>query len=375
MKRTRLDSESKNPSLGWVGEAPRILVIQQKMIGDVLVSSLICENLKRNYPNSEVHYLINRFTIPVIENNPYIDEIIVFEDLYRSNKIEFFKFLKDIKKRRYDVVIDAYGKLESNLTTLSSGAKTKISWEKSYTKFIYSTTVKPSNISNDGYGSAIENRIKLIKGFKDLKIFSYQPKIYLTENELIIAEKKINELYINKRLPLVMIAALGSHVNKTYPISYMAEVLDFIVLKTSAILFLNYIPSQKKEIEKLYNLCQEKTKKHIQLNFYSENLREFLAILKSCKAIIGNEGGSINMGKALNIPTFSIFSPQIKKEGWNSFEDENLEHSSTHIDDYRPEKAKNDPLNELYKEFKPRLFLQQLKLFLFKNVSLNRKQF
>jgi len=100
-----------------------------------------------------------------------------------------------------------------------------------------------------------------------------------------------------------------------------------------------------------------------------------LAVLKSCKAIIGNEGGSINMGKALNIPTFSIFSPLIKKEGWNSFEDENLKHSSTHIGDYKPEKTKKDPLNELYKEFKPGLFLQQLNLFLSKNVSLNRKEF
>ena len=97
MIKTRLDSESISPPLEWSGETPRILIIQQKMIGDVLVSSLICENLKKNYPNSEIHYLINRFTMPVIENNPHIDEIIVFEELFKCNKIEFFKFLKDIK--------------------------------------------------------------------------------------------------------------------------------------------------------------------------------------------------------------------------------------------------------------------------------------
>jgi heptosyltransferase-2 len=73
MEKARLDLESMSLPLGWVGKSPKILVIQQKMIGDVLVSSLICENLKRSYPNSEVHYLINRFTIPVIENNPYVD--------------------------------------------------------------------------------------------------------------------------------------------------------------------------------------------------------------------------------------------------------------------------------------------------------------
>ena len=29
----------------------RILVIQHKMIGDVLISSIICNNLKKAYPN------------------------------------------------------------------------------------------------------------------------------------------------------------------------------------------------------------------------------------------------------------------------------------------------------------------------------------
>jgi 2-keto-4-pentenoate hydratase/2-oxohepta-3-ene-1,7-dioic acid hydratase in catechol pathway len=161
------------------------------MIGDVLVSSLICENLKRNYPNSEVHYLINRFTIPVVENNPYIDEIIVFEDLYRSNKIEFFKFLKDIKKSNYDVVIDAYGKLESNLITLSSGAKTKISWKKSHTKFIYTHLFKNSTKPITNAGIAIEDRLRLLTPLNLKLPLITRTRIYLTDTEIKMEQVKL----------------------------------------------------------------------------------------------------------------------------------------------------------------------------------------
>ena len=57
-----------------------VLVIQQKMIGDVLISTLICKNLKLWKPEIKIDFVANRHTLDVIRNNPYIDEILVFED-------------------------------------------------------------------------------------------------------------------------------------------------------------------------------------------------------------------------------------------------------------------------------------------------------
>ena len=48
----------------------KILVIQQKMIGDVLISSIICNNLRIAYPEAQIDYLIYPFTKPAVENNP-----------------------------------------------------------------------------------------------------------------------------------------------------------------------------------------------------------------------------------------------------------------------------------------------------------------
>src|SRR6476646_9481107 len=75
----------------------KILVIQQKMIGDVLASSIICNNLKTIYPDSEIHYLIYPFTEPVVAHNPNIDRIIRFADAYRKSKRELLRFLRQIR--------------------------------------------------------------------------------------------------------------------------------------------------------------------------------------------------------------------------------------------------------------------------------------
>ena len=62
----------------------KILVIQQKMIGDVLSSSIICENIKQWNSNIKIDFIANRHTLPVIENNPYIDET----QISKVNKFE-----------------------------------------------------------------------------------------------------------------------------------------------------------------------------------------------------------------------------------------------------------------------------------------------
>ncbi|SDG76352.1 glycosyltransferase family 9 protein [Psychroflexus sediminis] len=365
--------EGRNkPSFGGAIEEFKILVIQQKMIGDVLVSSLICENLKLNYPEAEIHYLVNRFTLPVIENNPYIDEVIIFEDVYRSNKLEFYKFLKQIRKAKYDVVIDAYGKLESNLISVFSGAKTKIGWNKPISNFICTSTVNISDYPEFGLGSAIENRLNLVKAFNHSKLYSNQPKIHLTAHELNNAKERIRAIQTKESQPVVMISALGSNETKTYPLTFMAEVLDFITLHSKALLILNFMPAQIKSIEKLFLLCEERTRQKILLDFEIGGLREFMSIAKFCKAIIGNEGGATNMGKALDIPTFSIFSPRIKKEGWNGFENTTLKHVSVHLKDFNAKHFENQTskkANEIYEEFTPDLFFDSLKVFLAKHVN------
>jgi len=52
----------------------KILIIQNKRIGDVLISSVIANNFKAKYPISEIHFMAYDFTHGVIINNPNIDK-------------------------------------------------------------------------------------------------------------------------------------------------------------------------------------------------------------------------------------------------------------------------------------------------------------
>ena len=138
-----------------------------------------------------------------------------------------------------------------------------------------------------------------------------------------------------------MFGILGSEWYKTYPLEKMAKIIDFAVAKLNAEILFNYIPSQADDAQKIYDFCDKKTQKNIHFNLYAKGLRPFLGLLSQCDMLIGNEGGAVNMAKALSIPTFSLFSPSVDKETWQIFENDK-ENVSIHLKDLKP---------EIYQEF------------------------
>jgi heptosyltransferase-2 len=316
----------------------KILVIQQKRIGDVLTSSILCNNLKQFYPNATIDYMCYPNCVDVVLENPNIDNIIVLSHEVRKSYSKLFKFIFTIRAKKYDTVIDAYCKLETNLITLFSGAKNKISYDKGYSNIFYNQTVKRfKNGTKSELGLAIDNRLLLLKPLISEKIINFRPKIYLTKTEIEGAKELLNKFQIKLgEKPIIMFGILGSEWYKTYPLDKMAQIIDFTVDKLNAEIVFNYIPSQEIEAKKLLELCNDKSKENIHFNLYAKGLRSFLGLLSHCDMLIGNEGGSVNMAKALSIPTFSLFSPSVDKETWQIFENDK-ENVSIHLKDLKPE--------------------------------------
>lgn len=347
----------------------KILVIQPKMIGDVLTTSVIFEVLRKKFPESELHYLINSNTIPVVLNNKNIDVIQEIKPKFQKGFGGLMHQIRMVQNERYDLIIDCYAKLQTALICKFSGSKKTISFYKSYSKFFYSDTIIRTKKSISVATKGVEHRLQLLEPI-GIPFEVVKPKIFLTTQEIANAKTLLIENGIDTNKPIVMISALGSNSSKTYPLQYLAKVIDWIAINTQVQILFNYIPNQKQEIKKLYQLCTSNSKSKIFENFYAASLRDFMSITSHCQALIGNEGGATNMAKALEIPTFTIFSPYIEKNDWNMFEN-GTTNVSVHVSDYKNIKIdkKNNNLDEIYAEFKPELFENLLKDFLKNNIT------
>ena len=82
-------------------ELKQILVIQNKRIGDVLISSVIANNIKKVFPKSHVTYFVYDYTVGVLENNPNIDRVISVQEKVLKKPLELFNSQLTYQARDY----------------------------------------------------------------------------------------------------------------------------------------------------------------------------------------------------------------------------------------------------------------------------------
>lgn len=315
----------------------RVLVMQQKMIGDVLTSSLLAENLHRLSPGCSVHFFAHAGCHPVLAHHPHIAQVHGYPA--RAPWRQRRAVAGELRAWRPDVLIDAYGKPESLLLTALVRARRTIGYRKAYTRPFYSDAVARPPQATWGVPLAIEHRLRLLEplaGPLDPASLALQPRLYVAPEEHERASAFLAAHGLDPaRQPLLMVAALGSEARKTYPLPAMARLLDRIVARSDARLLFNCLPAQRAQAQALHDACAPATRARIVLDAWPPGLRDFIAVLAQCAALFGNEGGAGNMARALDVPSFSIFSPWVPQAVWGSRDGER--HPSVHLAQFLPD--------------------------------------
>ena len=93
----------------------RVLIVNPFGIGDVLFSTPVIRAIRRTFPNAYLAYLCNRRTQAILQRNPHLDELFVYEKdelirVWEQNKLAalkmFVSLLQQIRRRRFELALD-----------------------------------------------------------------------------------------------------------------------------------------------------------------------------------------------------------------------------------------------------------------------------
>jgi heptosyltransferase-1 len=87
----------------------RILILRLSSMGDVIHTLPAAASLKQSFPNSHVAWLIRPRWTPLLEGNPYVDEVI---PLARSLAASF-RAARALRARHFDLAVDFQGLIQS----------------------------------------------------------------------------------------------------------------------------------------------------------------------------------------------------------------------------------------------------------------------
>lgn len=116
-----------------LGLRPRILLIRLSAIGDVIVTTPVLRALRTALPEAHLAWLVEEKAADILRGHPMLDELIVWPRTSWERQTRGIArmtrhagFLAELRRRRYDVVIDFQGLLRSAWVGVAAGIRHRI---------------------------------------------------------------------------------------------------------------------------------------------------------------------------------------------------------------------------------------------------------
>jgi heptosyltransferase-1 len=125
----------------------RILVVRLGSMGDVIHALPAVASLKHSFPHSRLSWVIKPRWAPLLEGNPFVDEIIPFT---RSAR-EILATRRLLRRERFELAVDLQGLIQSALVAASAKADKIVGLARSqaresFAAMFYSSTVRTSAV-------------------------------------------------------------------------------------------------------------------------------------------------------------------------------------------------------------------------------------
>jgi heptosyltransferase-1 len=137
----------------------KILLIRLRRIGDVVMTTPAVAALKRALPLASLTYVIEEPLRRLVEGSPDLDRVIVVPP--DQGAAAFLGFVREIRREKYDAVLDFHGGPRASRIAWLSGAKLKVGYELKYKSVFYDIRVPRSR--PEGRIHSVESHFSLVR--------------------------------------------------------------------------------------------------------------------------------------------------------------------------------------------------------------------
>ncbi|HEY7168096.1 MAG TPA: lipopolysaccharide heptosyltransferase II [Candidatus Binatia bacterium] len=272
-----------------------ILIVLHGSIGDVTRALPLAGLLRRRFPNATIAWSVEPASEPLVERYPGVDEVIVFDR--RRPWTSVWSFLREIRARRFDLVIDLQRHLKSGIISRTSGAAIRLGFHRSDAKEF-------NWIFNNRSIAAMGDGIPKIQHYMEFaKALGIEPEIEwqlsLTPQEILRVDERVRAI---GRDFAVLFAGARWQSKQWFPdqIAGCAEALEqhyrfAIVLLGS------------RDDERLAAEAVARSAAPIHNWVGDTGLREAAGIISRGRVCVGPDTGLMHIAAAVGTPVVSLF--------------------------------------------------------------------
>jgi heptosyltransferase-2 len=284
----------------------RILIIQTAFIGDVILATPVAEKLHHAFPGAKIDFLVKKGNQMLFENHPFINTYIYWnkdESKYQNLR----RVIAEVRKNRYDLVVNLHRFFSTGLITVLSKSKRTIGFDKNPLSFLFSKRVKHLINNENNGGHEIDRNLALIEDYGEKKRF--MPRLYPS----IFDNKKFESYGLTD---YICIAPASVWFTKQYP---REKWIEFIKNIGESITVCYIGSAQDKEVcREIMNLSEHKNSHNLAGML---TLLETAAIVQHAKMNFVNDSAPMHIASATNAPVTAIYCSTLPAFGFGPLSD------------------------------------------------------
>lgn len=306
----------KNVNLNTKIEVKKVLICRPNhRLGNLLLITPLVQEVIATFPECKIDLLVQGGLAPILfKNYNNVDKIIQLPKKPFKNLIKYIQGIISVKKRRYDLVINAViGSSSGKLYTLMANSKYKVFGEDNediQLKFKdHEHIAKYQVYSYRNYLSKL--------GFKNNDKPVIGLNLKLSAHEIKSGQKILKELVNNEKKTICLFThATG---DKCYSESWWTAFYEKMKIE-----FPNYNIIEVLPIENISKIAFKAP------SFYSKDIRELGSVIANTEVFIGADSGIMHLASASQTPTVGLFSRDNQKS-YEPFGNKSVAINTNHI--------------------------------------------
>ena len=274
----------------------RILLIQLRRIGDVLMTTPALRALRHAYSRARIVYLTEPPSDQLFAHDPRVDEVWVTprHQPWRDRLALFAR----LRRARFDLVIDFFSNPASALMARASGAPRRIGFDFRLRRWAFTDRVPVSAARR--YAPLDKGELLVPLG---IDLGSPLPELFLAEPERARARALLATLGVAPDDFLVALMPVSRQPYKVWPLERFARLADALIARHRAKVLFVWGPGEEDVIRRV----RAGMARAALPDYPVPDLLGLAALLEQCRLYVGNDAGPRHFAIAVGTPTVGIF--------------------------------------------------------------------
>lgn len=280
-----------------------ILVIRPRFLGDVILATGMAGVLKDAFPGVRVTLLAQAPFTEVLRHHPDWDGWIPFDASRGGNPLYLLRFFRDLRRGRFDTVLDLFGNPRTVQMALFSGARIRVGYRLKGRSWVYTHLAAPSSLPlPSGRRPVTEAYLDQIRVLGAMPGAPYRTGLRVTE-----AEREAARAFLAGQgwggEPVAAVAPGASWPAKRWHGEKFIAVATSLLEKGVRPMFI-FGPAEAP----LKDYFRARWVRGF-LKAEDLPLRMLFALVAESKVLLSNDSGPMHVGPAVGTPTLGIFGP------------------------------------------------------------------